>query len=74
MDEGDFLRTLEEHRQKWAEEHKVTGAPSTRSFAPRAVQWCQADGPASSLSERRGHRRGPAFATSECHTHGLACG
>ncbi|TNY22711.1 hypothetical protein DMC30DRAFT_123277 [Rhodotorula diobovata] len=38
MDEGDFLRTLEEHRQKWAEEHKVTediveGPPSRRANA-----------------------------------------
>ncbi|GAA5846086.1 hypothetical protein JCM9279_004781 [Rhodotorula babjevae] len=37
-EEGDFLRSLEEHRQKWAEEHKVTediveGPPSRRANA-----------------------------------------
>lgn len=25
MDEDDLIRTLEEYRQAWADEHKVTG-------------------------------------------------
>jgi hypothetical protein len=30
MDEADLIRTLEEYREKWAAEHKVSGASRFR--------------------------------------------